>query len=329
MQYLLTYQDWVNESLKSWDLNQVEPINEGSGWLSTALHLTADIAAAISDVVVVGSGSVIDFLNALAYWIEAAFITANDEDSQNTKLELIICGFIQIAAMFAIGPIQAAIVKLKDSIKSLFGWMKTGLTGLTAAQKASIGTLANSARAAITEIIGIITTIGTKIKGAIKPGGWAEKAVKWICEKVKLGTGNPSSMLADAEKWIDEKLLAVKPALEKFLNKLTIFDPHKWLGVTAAHGAAEESEEFAAKTVAKATARATATWEAGGTIANTIANTKAEAASWLKDEKAKMIAPSDAYSGMTSQMKQQAAFQMQSLKPAQSSDGGFQLGQIR
>ena len=95
MNHLLNYQDWINESLTEWKL-VTENDNEGWGeWISHSLHLVGDIAGGIADMVVPGSGAIIDAINAIAYFIEAEI-----EQDYNRKTLLMISGVIQIGSIF-------------------------------------------------------------------------------------------------------------------------------------------------------------------------------------------------------------------------------------
>lgn len=91
MKHLMLYEEWCAAGhLNSGD----QPINEDLTW-SDILHTVGDVAAAASDMVVPGSGAVIDVANMLAYLIEASLST-----DQNEKTKLSINAIIQAFAIF-------------------------------------------------------------------------------------------------------------------------------------------------------------------------------------------------------------------------------------
>lgn len=86
----MLYEEWCSAG----QLNQdAYPLNEE--WISDALHLIGDVAAAAADMVVPGSGAVIDVANLLAYLVEASLTT-----DQNEKTKLSISAVIQAFAIF-------------------------------------------------------------------------------------------------------------------------------------------------------------------------------------------------------------------------------------
>jgi hypothetical protein len=234
MQHILNYQDWVNESLEEWQL-----VTESWGeWISTALHLVGDVSAAIADVVVPGSGAVIDAINALSYFIEAQF-----QSDESRKTMLMMSGIIQIVAIFAVGPLQAITVNLKLEVEALFTAMKNS-NMLAAATKAPL------VAAGVKKIIESLSSIISVVRGKLGPGSSLAKVAKWISEK----TG-----IADAAKWFNDFLLnSVQPVLKKFLEKITVLNPTKVgtiSGTTLGAAGTQEAQEFVAKNIAKAAAK--------------------------------------------------------------------------
>ena len=245
MQHLLNYQDWINESLTEW---QLVTEDEGWGdWISTSLHLAGDIAAAVADCIVPASGSVIDAVNALSYFIEAQF-----EEDENSKTLLIISGLIQIAAIFVIGPLSAIIVKLKLGVKAVFTAIKNSRL---------LATMASKIIPITTAIKGIIQMFGTiiaKVISWIGPGSKFARVAEWICEKIGV---------TDAVRWLNNFLLnTVQPILKNFLEKLERLIPPKIKQVILA-GGQHEGEELALKNLIKSSAKGYTHSEAGGALA--------------------------------------------------------------
>jgi hypothetical protein len=91
MKHLMLYEDWCAAG-------QLAPahqqIDEQVSW-SDALHLVGDVAAAAADMIVPGSGAVIDVTNLLAYLVESHLAT-----DQNEKAKLAISAVIQAFAIF-------------------------------------------------------------------------------------------------------------------------------------------------------------------------------------------------------------------------------------
>jgi hypothetical protein len=91
MKHLMLYEDWCAAGQLTPDHQQID---EQVSW-SDALHLVGDVAAAAADMVVPGSGAVIDVTNLLAYLVESHLAT-----DQNEKAKLAISAVIQAFAIF-------------------------------------------------------------------------------------------------------------------------------------------------------------------------------------------------------------------------------------
>lgn len=229
MQHLLNYQDWINESLTEW---QLVTEDEGWGdWISTSLHLVGDLAAAVADCIVPASGSVIDAVNSLSYFIEAEF-----EEDTNRKDMLIISGLIQIISIFLIGPLQWAAAQLKAAVKSWFIAVKN--SRLLATMVSKLPTII----AALKAIQSGFREIVTKVILWIGPGSKFAQVVIWIAEKLKI---------TNAIRYINNLLLNIEPVLKNFLEKLERLIPPKIKQVILA-GGQHEAEELALKNLSKA-----------------------------------------------------------------------------
>lgn len=228
MQHLLNYQDWINESLNEW---QLVTEDEGWGdWLSTSLHLVGDLASAVADCIVPLSGSVIDAVNAVAYFIEAEF-----EEDENRKNMLMISGIIQIAAVFIIGPLQDIVVVLKSKMRAFFEAIKNSrlLQIITNSELFIYG---------FRQILNIFSTIVTKVISWIGPGSKFAQVAIWITEKLKI---------PNAIRWLNDFLInKAQPIVKNFLEKLERLVPPKIKQVILASGR-HEAEELALKNLAK------------------------------------------------------------------------------
>jgi hypothetical protein len=228
VQHLLNYQDWINESLNEW---QLVTEDEGWGdWLSTSLHLVGDLASAVADCIVPLSGSVIDAVNAVAYFIEAEF-----EEDENRKNMLMISGIIQIAAVFIIGPLQDIVVVLKSKMRAFFEAIKNSrlLQIITNSELFIYG---------FRQILNIFSTIVTKVISWIGPGSKFAQVAIWITEKLKI---------PNAIRWLNDFLInKAQPIVKNFLEKLERLVPPKIKQVILASGR-HEAEELALKNLAK------------------------------------------------------------------------------
>ena len=76
MKHLMLYEEWCYSGQLGKDA--LPPINEhfldsiGVTNLSDVLHLVGDVAAGVADVIVPGSGAVLDFINMMSYFIQAS-----------------------------------------------------------------------------------------------------------------------------------------------------------------------------------------------------------------------------------------------------------------
>ena len=249
MQHLLNYQDWINESLTEWKL-VTENDDEGWGeWISTGLHLFGDVAACVADCIVPFSGAVIDAVNAISYFVEAGF--AKDE---NHRTMLIMSGFVQIAAVFAIGPLQVFVVEAKLAIKKGFNLLKNSKLIGAFTKLPDIITALKKIQSISKEIIDSIIT-------AIGPGSKFEKVGKWMKDTLKI---------PNVIKWISDFLTNTAiPVLTKFLEKLANLVPPaiKKIIKDTSGTAAHEAGELALKNILKASAKGGVVYNVGHYVA--------------------------------------------------------------
>ena len=109
---ILTYEDWINENYQI-DEGFIDSISDG-------LHLLGDIAAGVGDVIIPGSGAVIDVINMLSYFVEST-----QSSDQNTILKLILSGTIQAFAIF--DPFNL-ISNVKLGLNKIFNVISTNTT---------------------------------------------------------------------------------------------------------------------------------------------------------------------------------------------------------
>jgi hypothetical protein len=125
----------------------LELLDEAWTW-SDILHAGVDVASAGLDFVIPGSGSVVDFLHAISYVVEAQF-----KETQEEKDQLYVMGAITLAFVFIPGPLQAVAVPLKTFIK-------TGKGVATPAIKKGLSVVAGV-------LDTVLLTIPSKLKSAL------------------------------------------------------------------------------------------------------------------------------------------------------------------
>jgi hypothetical protein len=136
----MLYEEWCYSG--QLNTESLPPINEGFldsigvTSLSDALHLIGDVAAGVADVVVPGSGAVIDFINMMSYFIQAKLSTVDTD-----TLKYILSGLIQAFMLFDPFNILATI---KAGLNSIFAWFAKKTPALqfvavTAARKVEVG----------------------------------------------------------------------------------------------------------------------------------------------------------------------------------------------
>jgi hypothetical protein len=152
------------------------PINEA--WtLSDTLHTIGDVASGVADYVVPGSGAIIDGVNAISYFIEAAVT----KDPQR-KHSLEIMGGITLAFALIPGVLQGVSIPLKQFVK---GDIKAAESPLVAK---GVGLIGKSMGKIITTIPAFLkrildSNLGKRILG--RYGEWLSKYIGRIMEGVK------------------------------------------------------------------------------------------------------------------------------------------------
>ncbi len=179
--YVLSYSDWTRIQETDSYLG-ADVLNEN---VSDTLHFITDLVAIGSDLVVPGSGAVVDIINAISYFIESQYL---EEDVE--KSIAIVAGLVTLGSVALMGPLQALSVEAKVLLAKIReGVVKTATT-------AAISIARSAAKKLIpflTNIIKISASIGDTIVNLVvkaadsRVGKWASskfggmaKFVAWI-----------------------------------------------------------------------------------------------------------------------------------------------------
>lgn len=201
MKHLMLYEDWCAVGQLTPDHQQID---EQSSW-SDALHLVGDVAAAVADMTVPGSGTVIDVTNLLAYLVESYLAT-----DQNEKAKLAISAVIQAFAIFdPLNIISATKIGLNSIFKAFTKKTPQSIQAArlaSASVEASLTTMNNG-------LVRLAGTIATRLADS-KFGS----AIAWVSKK--LGIPN---VLAWLKKFLTQ---TVPNLITNFLTKLrNTFNP--------------------------------------------------------------------------------------------------------
>jgi hypothetical protein len=171
MRHLATYQDWRNiQESQAYIDNGI--INEGvvSDWL----HNASDFVSIAADIVAPGSGVVIDIIQAISYFLEAA-----SEEDLSAAASAVLSGLVTIGSLALAGPMQLLATKMKGSIATV----RDGII------KGASSTAISAARTASVEVVkflkGILdnaVTIGASVSALIKNAA-ESKLGNWIISK--------------------------------------------------------------------------------------------------------------------------------------------------
>jgi len=192
--------------------------------LSDVLHLIGDVAAGVADVIVPGSGAVLDFINMMSYFVQASLSNVDAD-----KLKYILSGLIQAFMLF--DPLNI-LASLKLGLNNLFAWFvkknpATQAAAIISAQKVAVG---------LTTMKDGLSGIVGKILAKLADSKFGQ-AVAQI--SAKLG-------VKDVLAWAKNFFTNTVPAyIVKFLNMLKALNP-KAIGNTVGEG-----NELLLKTVGK------------------------------------------------------------------------------
>ena len=204
---VLTFRDWerIQESDKMyWG----QPLNEE--WtVSDILHTIGDVVSASSDCIWPGSGSVVDIIQAITYFLESA----NTEDYVESA-SAAVAGIVSLASLALIGPMQALAMEAKGLLKVIKEGVEKG------ASKVKISAAKNASVKLVKFLQGIVssaTSIASKIVNLVKNAS-ETKLGAWIAQK--FGTTNSFA------SWINKFFKGtVIGSLNKFIGYLGKLNP--------------------------------------------------------------------------------------------------------
>jgi hypothetical protein len=227
MKHLMLYEEWCSAGSLP---QSAEPIFEIDMDWSTILHAAGDIAAAVGDVVVPGSGMVIDVINMLSYFVEASL--KNPKTQLNDIIKLSLSGLIQFIAVF--DPLNI-VSTLKQGLNTIFAGARAAAPQATvaAARYAAEGvrrgilSLQNSAL----RIIGnVITTLSQSKFGQV---------ISWLSGRLGI---------TDVLGWLRRFVTQTLPGyIKTFLELLARLNPN----AAGASGTSGEIRELIIKTAGK------------------------------------------------------------------------------
>ena len=185
--HVLSYSGWTRIQETDSYLG-ADVLNEN---VSDTLHFITDLVAIGSDLVVPGSGAVVDIINSISYFIESQYL---EEDVE--KSIAIVAGLVTLGSVALMGPLEA----LSVEAKVLLAKIREGVV------KSATPAAISIARSAAKKLIPLLTNI-TKISASIgdtivnlvvkaadsRVGKWAsskfggmDKFVAWIKDFFKV-----------------------------------------------------------------------------------------------------------------------------------------------
>ena len=223
MKHLMLYEEWCAAGKLDTDSYQI-----AEGDLSDILHFVGDVAAAVADTVVPGSGAVLDVINMLSYWVQAHLATDGLE-----KTKYILSGIIQAFAIF--DPINALSTILKTGLNKVIAAIATKSPATIAAARIAARQVADG----LTTLLGALTGFATKMITGLS-GSKFGSAVAWL--STKLGMTN---VLA----WLKTFITQTAPTyIKQFLTRIRdTFNPAQ----AGANTAATEFNQILSRNIAK------------------------------------------------------------------------------
>ena len=204
---VLTFQDWkrIQESERMY-LGQ--PLNEE--WtLSDILHTIGDVVSASSDCIWPGSGSVVDIIQAITYFLEAS----NTEDYVESA-SASIAGIVSLASLALVGPMQV----LATEAKGLLKVVKEGVSkGASKLQISAAKTASTKLIKFLKGIVSSASTLSSKIVGLVKNAA-ETKLGAWIIQKF----GTTEGFVNWINKFFKETVINT---LNKFIGYLGKLNP--------------------------------------------------------------------------------------------------------
>jgi len=249
MKHLMLYEEWCSAGSLP---QSAEPIFEIDMDWSTILHAAGDIAAAVGDVVVPGSGMVIDVINMLSYFVEASL--KNPKTQLNDIIKLSLSGLIQFIAVF--DPLNI-VSTLKQGLNTIFAGARAAAPQATvaAARYAAEGVrrgILSLQNSALRVIGNVITTLSQSKFGQV---------ISWLSGRLGI---------TDVLGWLRRFVTQTLPGyIKTFLELLARLNPN----ATGASGASGEIKELIIKTAGKTALTDYGVSSGGDTIHGIVKNT--------------------------------------------------------
>ena len=204
---VLTFHDWkrIQESERMY-LGQ--PLNEE--WtLSDILHTIGDVVSASSDCIWPGSGSVVDIIQAITYFLEAS----NTEDYVESS-SASIAGIVSLASLALIGPMQILAMEAKGLLKVVKEGVSKGASKL---QISAAKTASTKLIKFLQGIVSSASTLSSKIVGLVKNAA-ETKLGAWVIQKF----GTTEGFVTWINKFFKETVIN---NLNKFIGYLGKLNP--------------------------------------------------------------------------------------------------------
>ena len=234
MKHLMLYEEWCSAGKLDADSYQID-----EGGLSDILHFVGDVAAAVADTVVPGSGAVLDVINMLSYWVQAHLATDGLE-----KTKYVLSGIIQAFAIF--DPINAISTILKTGLNKVIAAIATKSPATIAAARIAARQVADG----LTTLLGALTGFASRMITALS-GSKFGSAIAWLSKKLGI-----SNVLA----WLKTFITQTAPTyIKQFLTRIRdTFNPAQ----AGANTAATEFNQILTRNIAKTVVN----YEAAGAI---------------------------------------------------------------
>jgi hypothetical protein len=187
---------------------QGQSLNED--WsLSDILHTIGDVVSASSDCIWPGSGAVVDIIQAITYFLEAA----NTKDYVESA-SASIAGIVSLASLALVGPMQVLAMEAKGLLKVVKEGVAKG------ASKIQVSAAKSASTKLVKFLQGIVSSassLASKIAGLVKNAS-ESKLGSWIIQKF----GTTNSFVNWVNKFFKETVIST---LNKFIGYLAKLNP--------------------------------------------------------------------------------------------------------
>ena len=218
----MLYEEWCAAGKLDTDSYQIDE------QLSDILHFVGDVAAAVADTVVPGSGAVLDVINMLSYWVQAHLATDGLE-----KTKYVLSGVIQAFAIF--DPINAISTILKLGLNKVIAAIATKSPAAIAAARIAARQVADG----LTTLLGVLNGFAGRMITALSGSNFGS-AVAWLSKKLGI---------ADVLAWLKTFITQTAPTyIKQFLTRIRdTFNPTQ----AGANTAATEFNQILSRNIAK------------------------------------------------------------------------------